>query len=70
MNKDTKETKYCAFCTYHKQHMTVKQMKLKECMFKKNISDTCPYLQKNLEHSYWIIKNQKKVNRKLKSTEY
>lgn len=53
-----------AYCVYHKRHMTVKQMRRKQCLQKQ-----CECLKKNEEHQYWhqreLIK-QKRIARKEK----
>ena len=52
----------CGFCKHHNCHLTVKQMKCKNCLQKH-----CRHLVKNTNHQYWrqreIVK-QKRKNRK------
>lgn len=58
-----KESKLVAFCHYHDYGLTAVQLKCKGCLFKKNISQTCPHLEK-LEHKFWEERNKKKQQRK------
>ena len=59
---NTKSDNCCGFCKYHHCHLTVKQMRTKECLQKE-----CKAFVKNEDHPYWkqreIIK-QKRKNRK------
>ena len=54
----------CAgYCKYHKCHMTVKQIRGKNCL-----SKNCWHLEKNLEHEWWEQRErtkQKRKNRKI-----
>lgn len=49
----------CAYCKLHKCHMTVKQMRCKNCLQKE-----CWHLVKNEDHQYWrqreLIKQKRK----------
>lgn len=49
----------CAYCKLHNCSMTVKQMKVKECLRKQ-----CWHLIKNEEHQYWKQREAVKQKRK------
>ena len=49
----------CAYCKLHKCSMTVKQMKMKECLQKQ-----CWHLEKNEDHAYWRQRESMKAKRK------
>ena len=51
----------CAYCKHHHASMTVRQMKVKECLQKE-----CRHLVKNTEHQYWRQRERAKQNKKLK----
>ena len=57
----------CAYCKLHHGHMTVKQMKAKECLKKR-----CWHLVKHEEHQYWrqreTIKQKKKSRKNMLNT--
>lgn len=51
------------YCTFHCKHVTVKQIRTKECLRKQ-----CHHLMKNEEHQYWTqraIEKQRKKNARL-----
>lgn len=49
----------CAYCELHQCSMTVKQMKMKECLQKQ-----CRHLEKNETHQYWRQREAVKQKRK------
>lgn len=49
----------CAYCKLHHCSMTVRQMKIKECLQKQ-----CWHLDKNEEHPYWRQRDVMKQKRK------
>ena len=49
----------CAYCKLHQCFMTVKQMKMKECLQKQ-----CWHLVKNENHQYWRQRDAVKQKRK------
>lgn len=49
----------CAYCKFHHCSMTVKQMKLKECLQKQ-----CRHFVRNVDHQYWRQRNVAKQKRK------
>lgn len=49
----------CAYCKLHHCSMTVKQMKMKECLQKQ-----CWHLEKNETHQYWRQRETVKQKRK------
>lgn len=49
----------CAYCRKHNCHLTVKQMRTRECLKKQ-----CWYLVKNENHDYWRQREQIKQKRK------
>ena len=51
----------CAYCKLHQCSMTVKQMRLKECLQKQ-----CWHLVKNEEHGYWRMRESMKQKRKIR----
>jgi hypothetical protein len=62
-NKETNPKKICAYCNYHKQHLTFQQVKRKGCLCKPNICNTCGHLIK-LEHQIWVERELKKAQKK------
>lgn len=48
-----------AYCKLHHKHMTVKQMRCKNCLQKE-----CWHLEKNAEHQYWRQRELTKQKRK------
>ena len=54
-----KRTKACAYCYYHKCHLTVATMKKHECLKKQ-----CECLKKHEENDYWRQRNQIKMMKK------
>ena len=56
---NTQSKNVAAWCSYHHCHMTVKQMRCKECLKKQ-----CHYLKKNEEHEYWRQREATKQKRK------
>lgn len=58
----------CAYCKLHHGHMTVKQMKAKNCLQKQ-----CWHLVKHEDHPYWRQRDnvkQKRKNRKQMINDY
>ena len=59
-----KSNNCCAYCNLHKCHMTVKQMKKKECLKKQ-----CWHLKKNPDHQFWhqrdTVKSKKKARKEM-----
>lgn len=58
----------CAFCTHHKCHLTVKQLKQHDCLKKQ-----CHYLHKHEDHDWWrqrALVKQKRVKRKERLDRY
>jgi len=51
----------CAYCKHHHASMTVRQMKVKECLQKE-----CRHLVKNETHQYWRQRELIKQKRKLR----
>lgn len=51
----------CAYCKLHNCAMTVKQMKVKECLQKQ-----CWHLVKNENHQYWYQREIMKQKRRLR----
>ena len=49
---------YC-HCNSHKGALTTQLLKKHKCTKK-----VCPYLQKNLQHPYWMLKKEKKEKSK------
>ena len=47
-----------AFCRFHKWHMTVKSIKIKECLKR-----DCCALFKNKRHPYWETRKKNKVRK-------
>ena len=57
-----------AYCKLHHKHMTVKQMRCKDCLQKE-----CWHLEKNESHQYWRqreLTKQKRKARKQKMNEF
>lgn len=42
------KSRSCAFCSHHRCHLTVKQLRQHNCLGKQ-----CWYLQKNEQHEWW-----------------
>ena len=58
----------CADCKLHKCSMTVKQMRMKECLRKQ-----CWHLEKNENHQYWrqrAVTKEKRKSRKMQINQY
>ena len=58
----------CAYCKLHSCSLTVKQLKVKECLKKE-----CWHLLKNEDHAYWRqreIMKQKRKDRKIRLDQY
>ena len=55
----TQSDNVAAYCRYHHGHLTVKQMKCKNCLQKQ-----CRHLIKNEEHQYWRQRELTKMRRK------
>ena len=58
----------CAYCKLHKCAITVKQMKIKDCLQKQ-----CWHLEKYEDHAYWKQREdmkQKRKSRKERQNEY
>lgn len=58
---DTCSDNCCAYCKYHRCGVTVRQLRLKECLRKQ-----CRHLQINAEHQYWQQREIKKEKRNKK----
>lgn len=58
----------CAYCKLHHCSMTVRQMKIKECLRKQ-----CRHFVRNTDHQYWLqrdIMKQKRKSRKERINQY
>ncbi len=55
-----KEEKILAYCILHKNHITLTQMKRKQCLQKE-----CKYFRKE-QHSFWGIERNEKRTQKIK----
>lgn len=54
----------CGYCNYHRCHMTVKQLRCKNCLGK-----NCKHLVKNEAHTYWKQREVTKQRRKKRKQE-
>ena len=59
----------CAYCKLHHCSMTVKQMRMKECLQKQ-----CWHLDKNEDHPYWrqraVVKEKRKARKNRINQQY
>ncbi|MBO4639555.1 MAG: hypothetical protein J5710_07360 [Treponema sp.] len=63
-NTESTCSKCIGYCTFHKGYITRKQLKTKQCLQK-----NCNALIKNTNHQFWIEREQKKEELKLKRIE-
>ena len=63
-NTETTCSRCIGYCTFHNAYVTRKQLKTKECLQK-----NCNALVKNTNHQFWIEREQKKEELKLKRIE-
>lgn len=63
-NTESTCSRCIGYCTFHKGFITRKQLKTKQCLQK-----NCNALIKNINHPFWIEREQKKEEIKLKRIE-
>ena len=62
---NTESSNVAAFCALHRKHLTVKQIKCKNCLQKQ-----CWHLQKNEKHMWWTQREKKKAMKKARKQLY
>lgn len=62
---NTESSNVAGYCKLHSTHMTVRQIKCKNCLQKQ-----CWHLERNEEHKWWKQRAEKKEMRKARKAKY